>query len=136
MWSRSQTNVVSKAVVRNVTGARKVRNDKNPMGAVLGEKNVPNEVASFTLWSFSRLKWTPNASLLKEDLLLVPIWVKLYDIPIVVFTKDEDDGEVPHMVRVEYDWEPPRCGVCKPFGHDDMTSPHHVAEIPKKLLGI
>ncbi|GJX94066.1 probable indole-3-pyruvate monooxygenase YUCCA10 [Tanacetum coccineum] len=33
-------------------------------------------------------KWTPNASLLKEDLLLVPIWVKLYDIPIVVFTED------------------------------------------------
>ncbi|GKE07459.1 hypothetical protein Tco_1399477, partial [Tanacetum coccineum] len=47
-----------------------------------------------------------------------------------------DDGEVPHTVRVEYDWEPPRCGVCKPFGHDDMTSPHHVAEILKKLLGI
>ncbi|GJX14846.1 hypothetical protein Tco_0206604 [Tanacetum coccineum] len=34
----------------------------------------------------------------------------------------EDDEEVLHMVRVEYEWEPPRCGVCMVFRHDDMFS--------------
>nr|GEY24099.1 reverse transcriptase domain-containing protein [Tanacetum cinerariifolium] len=35
---------------------------------------------------------------LKEDMVI--------SIPYV-----EDDGEVLHTVRVEYEWEPPRCGV-------------------------
>lgn len=34
-------------------------------------------------------KWTPNASLLKEDLCLIPVWVKIHYIPIVAFTKDK-----------------------------------------------
>ncbi|GKB06880.1 ribonuclease H-like domain-containing protein [Tanacetum coccineum] len=34
-------------------------------------------------------KWIPNANLLKEDLKLVPIWIKIRDLPIVVFTTDE-----------------------------------------------
>lgn len=34
-------------------------------------------------------KWTPNANLLKEDLCSIHAWVKLHDIPILAFTKDE-----------------------------------------------
>nr|GEW22063.1 hypothetical protein [Tanacetum cinerariifolium] len=34
-------------------------------------------------------KWTQNANLLKEDMNLVPIWVKFHDIPIVTFTADK-----------------------------------------------
>nr|GEZ90214.1 ATPase, F1/V1/A1 complex, alpha/beta subunit, zinc knuckle CX2CX4HX4C [Tanacetum cinerariifolium] len=33
----------------------------------------------------------------------------------------EDDREVLHTVRVEYEWEPPICGVCVVFGHDGVT---------------
>ncbi|GKC77970.1 hypothetical protein Tco_1128744, partial [Tanacetum coccineum] len=39
---------------------------------------------------------------------------------VVAIPNVKDDGEVLHTVRVEYEWEPPRCGVCMVFGHDDM----------------
>nr|GEU78529.1 ribonuclease H-like domain-containing protein [Tanacetum cinerariifolium] len=62
-------------------------------------------------------KWTPNVDLLKDDMNLVPIWVKFYDILIVAFTADglsvmdtklghdycfpkgEDDEDVLHTIR-------------------------------------
>ncbi|GKB16352.1 hypothetical protein Tco_0850275 [Tanacetum coccineum] len=37
-----------------------------------------------------------------------------------------------HTVRVEYEWEPPRCGVCMIFGHDVMLCPKCLVEKPKK----
>ncbi|GKF47447.1 hypothetical protein Tco_0137249 [Tanacetum coccineum] len=80
----------------------------------------------------------PNVNLLKEDLNSVSIWVKFYDIPIswgrmdyaralidiradwelkedmvIAIPNVKDDGEVLHTVRVEHEWEPPRCGVPK-----------------------
>ncbi|GKE41807.1 hypothetical protein Tco_1469091 [Tanacetum coccineum] len=85
--------------------------------------------------------------------------LQLRDIPIVSFTVDglsmmdtklgnppmlirdmvidipnvEDDGEVIHMVRVEYEWEPPRCSVCMVFGHDDMLClKRHVEKLKKQ----
>nr|GEX07067.1 hypothetical protein [Tanacetum cinerariifolium] len=95
-------------------------------------------------------KWMPNASLLKEDLLLVPMWVKLHDIPIMgrldyaralidgranrEFKEEmitaihnvEDDGEVPHTVRVEYDWN--HLDVeCIRIGLFTMASSHNQA---------
>ncbi|GJT10061.1 hypothetical protein Tco_0857103 [Tanacetum coccineum] len=36
------------------------------------------------------------------------------------------------MVRVEYEWEPPRCGVCMVFGHDDMLCLKRAVEKPKE----
>ncbi|XP_071699632.1 uncharacterized protein [Rutidosis leptorrhynchoides] len=33
-------------------------------------------------------KWSPDASLTKENLSKVPVWVKLYDIPLAGFTED------------------------------------------------
>ncbi|GJX71051.1 reverse transcriptase domain-containing protein [Tanacetum coccineum] len=131
-------------------------------------------------------KWMPTSNLLNEDLNLVPIWVKLHDILIVVFTPDglsamatklgnpimldlytssiclqswgrmdyaralidvmvdqelkeemviaipnvEDDGEVFHSVRVDYEWKPPRCGMCMIFGHDDKLCLKWVVGIP------
>ncbi|GJY41461.1 hypothetical protein Tco_0428731 [Tanacetum coccineum] len=44
----------------------------------------------------------------------------------------EDDGEVLHTVKVEYEWKPPRCGVCMVFEHDDMLCPKQPVEKPKK----
>ncbi|GJX84728.1 hypothetical protein Tco_0335502 [Tanacetum coccineum] len=43
-----------------------------------------------------------------------------------------DDEEVLHTVKVEYEWKPPRCGVCMVFGHDDMLCPKWHVEKPKK----
>ncbi|GJS23608.1 zinc knuckle CX2CX4HX4C containing protein [Tanacetum coccineum] len=34
-------------------------------------------------------KWSQNVSLAKEDLMKVPVWVKLHNVPIVAFTSDE-----------------------------------------------
>nr|GEX81898.1 hypothetical protein [Tanacetum cinerariifolium] len=42
----------------------------------------------YLIRSYHFNKWTPNASLLKEDLLSIPIYVKLDDIPIVAFIED------------------------------------------------
>ncbi|GJY28796.1 ATPase, F1/V1/A1 complex, alpha/beta subunit [Tanacetum coccineum] len=104
-------------------------------------------------------KWIPNGNLVKEVLNPVSIWVKFHYIPIMAFIgrmdyaralidirvdrelKEDmvivipnvkDDAEVLHTVRVEYEWEPPRCGVCMVFGHDDMLCPKQPVEKPKK----
>ncbi|GJV41464.1 ATPase, F1/V1/A1 complex, alpha/beta subunit [Tanacetum coccineum] len=100
-------------------------------------------------------KWIPNGNLVKEDLNSVSIWVKFHYIPIMAFIgrmdyaralihiradrelKEDmviiipnvkDDAEVLHTVRVKYEWEPPRCGVCMVFGHDDMLCPKQPVE--------
>nr|GEY52237.1 hypothetical protein [Tanacetum cinerariifolium] len=51
----SQTNAVSKAVVKEVYGTLKAGNDENPKGAVVEEKNVPNDVVSNTVRLFASL---------------------------------------------------------------------------------
>nr|GEY34338.1 zinc knuckle CX2CX4HX4C [Tanacetum cinerariifolium] len=55
-------------------------------------------------------KWLMDTRLLKEELTRILIWVKLHDVPIQVFEEDETN-------RVEYEWRPPRCDICKIFGH-------------------
>ncbi|GJY37344.1 hypothetical protein Tco_0422722 [Tanacetum coccineum] len=88
------------------------------------------------------------------------MWVKLHDIPIAAFTEDgssamatrldimddrglkdtmvivvpclEGKGGVLHNVRVEYEWKPPRCGICMVFGHDEDLGPKHVIVDMKK----
>lgn len=44
----------------------------------------------------------------------------------------ECKGDVLHTVRVEYKLEPPRCGMCMVFGHDDEICPKRVVDKPKK----
>nr|GEX92100.1 hypothetical protein [Tanacetum cinerariifolium] len=51
---------------------------------------------------------------------------------VIVSPNVENDEEVLHTVRVEYEWEPPRCGVCMVFGHDDMLCPKRNVKKPKK----
>ncbi|GJW04267.1 hypothetical protein Tco_1563123 [Tanacetum coccineum] len=81
--------------------------------------------SSICLQSWSHMDYTRvlidiRADLeLKEDMII--------DIPNV-----EDDGEVLHTMRVKYEWEPPRCGVCMVFRHDDMICPKRAVEKPKK----
>ncbi|GKA07808.1 hypothetical protein Tco_0687032 [Tanacetum coccineum] len=75
----------------------------------------------------------PDVNLLKEDVSNVPVWVKLYDVPLTAFCEDglsaiatKLDQAMPKLdgkgfytcdVRVKYEWKPPRCACCNVFGH-------------------
>ncbi|GJX87446.1 zinc knuckle CX2CX4HX4C containing protein [Tanacetum coccineum] len=78
------------------------------------------------------MKWSMDTRLHKEELTRILIWVKLHDVPIYVFEEDEadlvdvvtisipsltGDGFTKETIRVEYEWKPPRCDICKIFGH-------------------
>ncbi|GKB91123.1 zinc knuckle CX2CX4HX4C containing protein [Tanacetum coccineum] len=87
-------------------------------------------------------KWSMDTRLLKEELTRIPIWVKLHDVPLQVFEKDgrssfawclievnskvdlldvvtigipslTGDDFTKETIRVEYEWRPPRCDICK-----------------------
>ncbi|KAL2253050.1 UNVERIFIED_CONTAM: hypothetical protein Sindi_0099700 [Sesamum indicum] len=49
---------------------------------------------------------------------------------IVVMTPDEDGGETPCKVDVEYEWLPPKCAECMKMGHTTKECP---ANKPEKL---
>nr|GEX87745.1 hypothetical protein [Tanacetum cinerariifolium] len=87
-------------------------------------------------------KWHPDENLLKEDVSIVPVWVKLHGVHVTAFSEDglsaiatKLDNIVVAMpkisrechytcnVRVEYEWKPPRCTYCKLYGHihEDCT---------------
>ncbi|GJW16427.1 zinc knuckle CX2CX4HX4C containing protein [Tanacetum coccineum] len=101
-------------------------------------------------------KWSMDTRLLKEELTRIPIWVKFHDVPIQVF---EEDGisliatfigkpvdlvdvvtmGVPSLtreaftketIRVEYEWRPPRCDICKIYGHVHDQCPKKVVSPP------
>ncbi|GJX89821.1 zinc knuckle CX2CX4HX4C containing protein [Tanacetum coccineum] len=86
-------------------------------------------------------KWSMDTRLLKEELTRIPIWVKLLDVPIQVFEEDEanlvdvvtvgipsltGDGFTNETIHVEYEWRPPRCDICKIFGHVHDNCPKKV----------
>ncbi|XP_071705361.1 uncharacterized protein [Rutidosis leptorrhynchoides] len=127
-------------------------------------------------------KWSPEITLMKEDLKRVPVWVKLHDIPLAGFTEDglssiaskvgipimldsytssmcqdawgrpnyaramlevtaesdpkeslkiaipnpKGDTKTISIVKVEYEWKPPRCDNCKIFGHRDAQCPKSI----------
>ncbi|GJZ54719.1 zinc knuckle CX2CX4HX4C containing protein [Tanacetum coccineum] len=73
-------------------------------------------------------KWSPSVSLLMEEFLWVPVWVKFHDVPLVAYTSDgldlismktcdnlvmavpnlEGNGSTKKTIRIEYECEPPR----------------------------
>ncbi|GJU33230.1 putative reverse transcriptase domain-containing protein [Tanacetum coccineum] len=87
-------------------------------------------------------KWHPDVNLLKEDVVTIPVWVKLHGVPVAAFSEDglsaiatklanaelkdnivaampkiTGEGYYTCNIRVEYEWKPPRCAYCKVFGH-------------------
>ncbi|GJS67043.1 zinc knuckle CX2CX4HX4C containing protein [Tanacetum coccineum] len=84
-------------------------------------------------------KWHLDENLLKEDVSIIPVWVKLHGVPIMAFSKDSlsdiatklelkdtivaampkitREGYYTCNIRVEYEWKPPRCACCKVFRH-------------------
>ncbi|GJR50401.1 zinc knuckle CX2CX4HX4C containing protein [Tanacetum coccineum] len=100
-------------------------------------------------------KWSMNTRLLKEELTRITIWVKLHDVPIQVFEEDGIslistfigkpvmlDSYTSSMCNdlwgrssfawclIEYEWRPPRCDVCKIFGHLHDHCPKKEASPP------
>nr|GEV47613.1 hypothetical protein [Tanacetum cinerariifolium] len=86
----------------------------------------------------------------------VPVWVKLYDVPILAYSEDglslivtqiestlkkevtmailEEEGDryIKEVIRVEYEWKPPHCVEYKNFGHGPNLCPKRVREeVPK-----
>ncbi|GJR40973.1 pol polyprotein [Tanacetum coccineum] len=97
-------------------------------------------------------KWSPSMSLLKEELTHVPVLVKFHDVPLVAYTSDglslmatkigtpmmldsytnsklmvvpnlKGNGYTKETIRIEYEWEPPRCSTCLIFGHSPIDCP-------------
>ncbi|GJX06772.1 zinc knuckle CX2CX4HX4C containing protein [Tanacetum coccineum] len=131
-------------------------------------------------------KWSMDTRLLREELTLILIWVKLHDVPIQVFEEDgisliamfigkpvmldsytssmcneswgrssfawclikvnleadlmdvvtigipslSEDGFTKETIRVEYEWRPPKCDICKIFGHVHDYCPKKVVSPP------
>ncbi|KAK1419525.1 hypothetical protein QVD17_28699 [Tagetes erecta] len=47
----------------------------------------------------------------------------------------EEDGYVKEVMKVEYEWKPPRCATCEVFGHTDVNcpkKPKQVSNVPSK----
>ncbi|GKA08186.1 hypothetical protein Tco_0687517 [Tanacetum coccineum] len=74
----------------------------------------------------------PMSTIPKSFVSLVTNEVATSKDMVIAIPNLKDDGEFFHMVRVEYKWEPPSCGVCMVFGHDDMLCPTRPIEKPKK----
>ncbi|XP_074277279.1 uncharacterized protein LOC141600921 [Silene latifolia] len=74
-------------------------------------------------------EWTPDVELIKHDVQLIPIWMKLYGLDIKVLVEIKIGQEFPtelvfedelgntQRVRVVYDWFPLSCDKCKGLGH-------------------
>ncbi|GJX75383.1 hypothetical protein Tco_0313978 [Tanacetum coccineum] len=87
-------------------------------------------------------KWTSSVSLKKGEVTKVPVWVKLYNVPVLAYSEDglsliatqiaipeeEGDGHINEVIRVEYEWTPPHYGECKTFGHTLSMCPKRVME--------
>ncbi|GJU29762.1 zinc knuckle CX2CX4HX4C containing protein [Tanacetum coccineum] len=101
--------------------------------------------------------WSMDTIFLKEELTRISIWVKLHDVPIQVLKRMSsfarclikinseadlvdvvtigipsligDDSTV-ETIRVEYEWRPPMCDICKIFGHVHDHCPKKVVSPP------
>ncbi|GJY92852.1 RNA-directed DNA polymerase, eukaryota, reverse transcriptase zinc-binding domain protein [Tanacetum coccineum] len=104
-------------------------------------------------------KWHPDENLMKEDISIVPVWVKLHGVPVTAFSEDglsafatkvadvelkdnivvvmpklTGEGHYICNVRVEYEWKPPRCASCKIFRHIHEECPKNTGVGEKKTM--
>ncbi|GJT46781.1 zinc knuckle CX2CX4HX4C containing protein [Tanacetum coccineum] len=119
------------------------------VGAVGGSKPKPRleDVLENGPWMIHNSliilkKWSMNTRLCKEELTCIPLWVKIHDVPIQVFSEGGlsiiayqigkpimliripprcalRSGFTIETVNIEYEWKPPRC---------DLST----ADVPKK----
>lgn len=57
-------------------------------------------------------------------------------VKVIIATPSLDDagGYTKDVVRVEYEWKPPRCTKCKTFGHSDTACPLIISAVNTKLV--
>ncbi|KAL2252827.1 UNVERIFIED_CONTAM: hypothetical protein Sindi_0077400 [Sesamum indicum] len=59
---------------------------------------------------------------------------------IIIITPDEDGGETPCKVDIEYEWLPPKCTECMMLGHSvkecSLTNPQKQKKPPVKVYGL
>nr|GEV04783.1 hypothetical protein [Tanacetum cinerariifolium] len=102
-------------------------------------------------------KWHPDENLLKEDVRIVTVSVKLHGVPVTAFSDDGlsaiatklgtplmldsystqswgREGHYTCNVRVEYEWKPHRCSSCKVFGHIHEECPNNTGAGEKKTV--
>ncbi|GJT19642.1 zinc knuckle CX2CX4HX4C containing protein [Tanacetum coccineum] len=99
--------------------------------------------------------WMPNTILKRKNVSIVPLWVKMHNVPIVAYSKvdldliqtkkrlpslysidvviplDDGVGHVMVNIGIEYEWQPPRCGTCKNLEHLEAMCPMKLMECPK-----
>ncbi|GJY13470.1 putative reverse transcriptase domain-containing protein [Tanacetum coccineum] len=90
--------------------------------------------------------WNPSILLKKDEIKNAPIWVKLDHVPIgsyseiglsdkdllesivIAIPKSKGEGHTLATIKIEYEWRPPHCSICKHFEHMDK----HCPTIPKE----
>ncbi|GKC82884.1 zinc knuckle CX2CX4HX4C containing protein [Tanacetum coccineum] len=89
-------------------------------------------------------KWSMDTYLCKEELTRIPVWVKIHDVHIQVFLEDrlrsiasqigvlliKGSGFTIETINIKYEWKPPRCDLCKIFGHVYDNCPNKVSIHP------
>ncbi|GKC32759.1 zinc knuckle CX2CX4HX4C containing protein [Tanacetum coccineum] len=130
------------------------------VGAVGGSKPKPRleDVLENGPWMIHNSliilkKWSMNTRLCKEELTCIPLWVKIHDVPIQVFSEGGlsiiayqigkpimliripprcalRSGFTIETVNIEYEWKPPRCDLCKIFFHVHDNCPNKVSIPP------
>ncbi|GKC07070.1 retrovirus-related pol polyprotein from transposon TNT 1-94, partial [Tanacetum coccineum] len=73
-------NVIDVVILVDSICAVSERFANTAYGFFLGKKVAYPVIANY--------KWHPNENLLKEDVYTVPVWVKLYGIPVMAFSED------------------------------------------------
>nr|GEU83147.1 hypothetical protein [Tanacetum cinerariifolium] len=81
-------------------------------------------------------KWSMDTRLLKEELTCISLFrclskvnseADLIDVVTIGIPSLTRDDFIKETICVEYEWRPPRCDVCKIFGHVDDQCPKKVA---------
>ncbi|PWA64447.1 zinc knuckle CX2CX4HX4C [Artemisia annua] len=49
---------------------------------------------------------------------------------------EDDSGYTTEIIKVEYEWTPPHCDVCKVFGHDHINCPKSVKEAIRSDINV
>ncbi|GJW91016.1 zinc knuckle CX2CX4HX4C containing protein [Tanacetum coccineum] len=109
--------------------------------------------------------WMPNTLLQKENVSNVPLWVKMHNVPIVAYSNvgrseyaraivevsaekplvdsvdidillEDKKGHTIVNIRIDYEWQPPRCYTCKNFDHLESVCPKKLMECPEKKCDI
>ncbi|GJY47003.1 retrotransposon protein, putative, ty1-copia subclass [Tanacetum coccineum] len=101
------------------------------LSAIATKLGIPLMLDSYTsdmcMQSWGRSSYVRVTIELRAD-------VELKDSIVVVMPKITREGHYTCIVRVEYEWKPPRCSSCKIFGHTHEECPKNTGAGEKKTM--